>query len=64
MTGDIRILVTPAGRIMASDPAAALDIHTLDGIRCNPASELPHGIYVVRWQLPDNTSGVCKVAVR
>lgn len=63
-TGDIRILVTPAGRIMASDPAAALDIYTLAGTRCNPASELPHGIYVVRWQRPGNSSGVCKVAVR
>lgn len=63
-TGDIRILVTPAGRVMASDPAAALGIYTLTGTRCDPASELPHGIYVVRWQRPDNTSGVCKVTVR
>ena len=60
----LRILVTPSGRILPSEPDAVLDVYTLSGIRCDPAAELPRGIYIVRWQRSDNTSGVCKLSVK
>lgn len=61
---DLRIFVRGDGQICCSDPLARLDVYTLAGIRCDAATRLPAGLYIVRATDATGHSAAKRVLIR